>query len=242
VAVVALVCSLALFALFETWVSSAEQIRSQRELLGALKVRLDAGAEGGGAGRIRPGDAIGLLEAPSIGLEQVFVEGDGPLRLKRGPGHDPHTPMPGAAGRSVIDGRLVTYGAPFHRLRDLRNGDVIYVTTSLGRSRFHVIGPDAPRAEAEIVLKTSEGASVRAALDGQPLLGVPSRTSGADREAPALPVLALELVGLVAVVAGTAVAYRRWAPRVAFALSAPVLLAALFVVFGTVDRLLPPTL
>jgi hypothetical protein len=240
----ALLVALVLFIAFEVWVSAAEQIRSQRELLSVLKQQLDAGAEGGEAAPVKLGDPVGLLEAPSVGIEQVVVEGAGPSRLKEGPGHDPRSPLPGAAGISVIHGRHRTYGSPFRRLAELHPDDEILLTTALGRSRFRVIEPAAPKKEAELQLSTTPVLGqpplvVRAELDGRPLVGIATSSGTSDHESGVFFPLVLEGVLLIATAFATRAAYRRLLPRVTFVLSSPVILALLLLVFGTADRLLP---
>lgn len=239
-----------LFVVFETWVSSAEQIRSQRELLGDLKVQLDAGAQGGGASAVKLGGPVGLLEAKRAGIEQVIVQGTGSQRLKRGPGHESNTPLPGAKGVAVIEGHRTTYGAPFRHLDRLRPGDDIVITTSLGRTRFNVVDEDAPHSTSELVLRTSDRVlhgvpfEVRAKLDGEPLIGGLSsaKAKSSTSNALAFPLMLIEAALLMGAALVTARAYRRFHPRATFVLSAPVILALLFVLFGTADRFLPGTL
>ena len=54
-----------------------------------------------------------------------MVEGVSLADLKKGPGHYPETPLPGQEGNAAIAGHRTTYGAPFHRLDELKPGDEI---------------------------------------------------------------------------------------------------------------------
>jgi sortase A len=257
--------AIALLLVFESWVTSVDHVRSQRGLLRALKNDLNAGAEGGGVAYPRTGEPVGLLEIPRVKVEQVIVEGASSTRLKEGPGHDTGTPLPGARGTSVLYGRRTTYGGPFGAIGGLRPGDAVYVTNALGKQRFIVRGDgDFAGADAQLLLATSDNSAlggrplvVRATLDGNALVGTglerpqrwakvsplsPAATSGLFRERPSILPLLAGLAVLLGAAWVTAWAYRHWQPRATFALSAPILLALLFLVFGTANRLLPSTL
>lgn len=88
--------------------------------------------------RVDNGDAIGRLRAPSIGLDQVVVEGTGPAPLRKGPGHYPDTPLPGMPGTVGIAGHRTTYGAPFNRLDKLDRGDRVHVDMPYARVTYRV--------------------------------------------------------------------------------------------------------
>src|SRR3974390_1063118 len=63
-----------------------------------------------------PGPPIGIIEIPTVGLDQIVVEGIGTPQLRDGPGHYPGTPLPGQAGNSAIAGHRTTYRHPFDDL------------------------------------------------------------------------------------------------------------------------------
>jgi sortase A len=88
--------------------------------------------------RARPGDPVGRLKAEAIGLSDVVVEGTGSDDLRRGPGHYPDTPLPGAHGTVAIAGHRTTYGAPFRNIDDLDAGDRIELTMPYGRFEYRV--------------------------------------------------------------------------------------------------------
>ena len=88
--------------------------------------------------RSQPGDPLGRIHMPSIGVDDVVVEGTGASDLRKGPGHYPDTPLPGGRGTVAIAGHRTTYGAPFHDLDGLRRGDRIELTMPYGRFAYDV--------------------------------------------------------------------------------------------------------
>ncbi|MBW3626750.1 MAG: class E sortase [Actinobacteria bacterium] len=157
-----------------------------------------------------PGDPIGRMEIPRIGVDRILVEGISVEDLKKGPGHYPDAPMPGGQGNVAIAGHRTTYGAPFYRLDELVVGDPIIVSSPQGQFRYEVseslvVEPDrvdvvAPTPDARLTLVTCtprfsarQRLIVVAALVGEPLSPpgppLPSATPGAvgpDQEASRL--------------------------------------------------------
>jgi sortase A len=88
--------------------------------------------------RAREGEPVARLRARAIGLDEVVVRGTGGATLRKGPGHYPDTPLPGARGTVAIAGHRTTYGAPFRRLDDLEPGDAIELETPYGRFTYRV--------------------------------------------------------------------------------------------------------
>jgi sortase A len=88
--------------------------------------------------RVEPGDPMGRIVMPSIGVTEVFVEGTGAGDLRTGPGHYPATPLPGERGTVAIAGHRTTYGAPFHDVDDLERGDRIELRMPYGRFVYRV--------------------------------------------------------------------------------------------------------
>jgi sortase A len=86
------------------------------------------------------GTPVALLDAPSIGLSEVVLEGSTADVLRSGPGHRRDSVMPGQAGTAVILGRQTTYGGPFSQLYRLAPGDEITVTTGQGVNTYRVFG------------------------------------------------------------------------------------------------------
>ena len=88
--------------------------------------------------RAEPGRPIGRLELPSIGVEEVVVAGTDAASLRKGPGHYPSTPLPGARGTVAIAGHRTTYGAPFRRLDRIDRGDRIRLVMPYGVFTYRV--------------------------------------------------------------------------------------------------------
>ena len=84
------------------------------------------------------GESVARIRIPRLGVTKVVVEGVSVDALKKGPGHYPGTPLPGQEGNAAIAGHRTTYGAPFHRLDELEENDLIYVTTLQGSFVYRV--------------------------------------------------------------------------------------------------------
>jgi sortase A len=84
------------------------------------------------------GGGVGFLEAPSISLRAAVVEGVGVRELRKGPGHLPQSALPGQQGNVVISGHRTTYGAPFNRLDELADGDVLRMVVPGGTFEYRV--------------------------------------------------------------------------------------------------------
>jgi sortase A len=84
------------------------------------------------------GDAIARIVIPAIGVSEYVVEGTDTGDLRKGPGHYPETPLPGAPGTAAIAGHRTTYGAPFREIDDLRRGHVIRVDMPDGSFVYRV--------------------------------------------------------------------------------------------------------
>lgn len=83
--------------------------------VGAAAQRLRARAD--------TGDPIGRIRVPRLGLDMFVVNGTTTAVLKRGPGRDPRTFMPGQNELVYIAGHRTTYQAPFAKIDALRKGD-----------------------------------------------------------------------------------------------------------------------
>jgi sortase A len=71
------------------------------------------------------GQAIGRIVIGRIGLKMVLVNGTDHETLKKGPGRDLRSYMPGENRLVYIAGHRTTYLAPFSHIDDIRNGDYI---------------------------------------------------------------------------------------------------------------------
>jgi sortase A len=82
------------------------------------------------------GGLIGRLEVTRLGVSVVVIEGDGASILRRAAGHIPGTSMPGGPGNVGISAHRDTF---FRPLRNIRQNDVILLSTLTGEFRYKVI-------------------------------------------------------------------------------------------------------
>jgi sortase A len=82
----------------------------------------------------RPGQAIGRLVVGRIGVNMILVEGTDEASLRKGPGRDARSYMPGQNRLVYIAGHRTTYLAPFAHIDDIRAGD--YVRLELPYATF----------------------------------------------------------------------------------------------------------
>lgn len=125
--------------------SQIQHLVSQQQLSNAYREQLAAGtapvSEGDFNDALLPdGAPLGVISIPSLGVNEVIVEGTSSDSLKSGPGHRRDTVLPGQAGISVIMGRAASYGGPFSRIQELAPGDTFHVRTGQGNLLFKVIG------------------------------------------------------------------------------------------------------
>ena len=78
------------------------------------------------------GEPIGRLRVARLGLNTVMVNGTDSATLKRGPGRDPRTFMPGEDELVYVAGHRTTFGAPFADIDALRPGDRIVLELPYG--------------------------------------------------------------------------------------------------------------
>ena len=88
---------------------------------------------------IKGGTPVALLEINDINLRRVVVEGTHAEDLAKGPGHLVGSAIPGQPGTSAILGRSSRYGSAFSRLKDLKAGQEVTVTTAQGVHTYEVV-------------------------------------------------------------------------------------------------------
>jgi sortase A len=88
----------------------------------------------------REGDAIGRLSIPRLGLNMVLVNGTDAGTLKKGPGRDPRTYMPGQGELVYVAGHRTTYSAPFSDIDKLERGDRVVVRLPYATFVYRVVG------------------------------------------------------------------------------------------------------
>ena len=151
--------------------SHLQHFVSQQQLTDAYRAQLAAGtapvSEGAFDDTLLPdGAPVAIIDIPSIGVNEVVVEGTSSADLKAGPGHRRDSVLPGQQGMSTIMGRASAYGGPFSRIQELAPGDTFTVLTGQGVQTFEVIGvryagdpsPLSPGAgQSRLVLETARG-------------------------------------------------------------------------------------
>jgi sortase A len=73
------------------------------------------------------GEAIGRIRVPRMGVNMILVNGTDHETLKKGPGRDLRTFMPGENRLVYIAGHRTTYLAPFSHIDRLRAGDRVTI-------------------------------------------------------------------------------------------------------------------
>jgi sortase A len=104
--------------------------------------------------RAHAGEAIGRIVIGRIGLKMVLVEGTDHESLKKGPGRDPRTYMPGENRLVYIAGHRTTYLAPFSHIDDIRPGDVIRLEMPYGTFVYRMTRHRIVRANNLSVLRS----------------------------------------------------------------------------------------
>jgi len=93
----------------------------------------------------RRGEAIGRIRVPRLHLNMILVNGTDHDSLKKGPGRDLRTYMPGEGQLIYIAGHRTTYLAPFAHIDSLRPGDLVVLEVPYATFRYrifrHVIVP-----------------------------------------------------------------------------------------------------
>jgi sortase A len=78
------------------------------------------------------GEVIGRLRVPRMGVNMLLVNGTDHDTLKKGPGRDLRTFMPGENRLVYIAGHRTTYLAPFSHIDRLKSGDRIRIQVPYG--------------------------------------------------------------------------------------------------------------
>jgi len=254
------------FLVFEFAVSGLVEGRSQRVLLREFRSLSNGGAASTLDWVPQPGDPVGVLSIPRLGLSTVVVQGTTSQQTSRGPGHYRGSSLPGRPGNSVIVGRRTTFGAPFRHVDQLRSGDLITVSTGVGAFTYKVAevrqlrpgDPDVlgPSRTDRLTLVTSDPPyaatgrlAVLATLIGRPAAEPAAQTtfvaaneSGLQGEAGAIPAILVFGELLIMAVVGAFWIARRISGRVAWLLGVPLVMALAWAVYLAMNRLLPATL
>lgn len=251
-------------------VSDLQHRTSQQRMFNDFRAQLAEGTAPSGPvdfenNVVDRGEPIAYLEIPTIGVDEVVVQGTTPGDLFRGPGHRRDTPLPGQFGTSILMGRRASYGSPFAKIGELEEGDPITVTTGQGVFEYEVIGvrregdplpPPLASGSGRLVLATADGRAflptgvlrvdadiVTPAVGGQPRLVSDDTLPGEERlmgtDTSTLWVLVLWLQGLLVVSLAAVWAWHRWGRPQAWIVFLPPLAFLGLGAAGEVARLLP---
>lgn len=105
------------------------------------------------------GQAIGRLHVPRLELNMVLVDGTDDGTLRKGPGLDRRTYMPGEGQLSYIAGHRTTYLAPFAHIERMRPGDPITIEVPYATFVYRVYKHRIVAADELSVLR-SHGRSI----------------------------------------------------------------------------------
>ena len=84
------------------------------------------------------GQAIGRIRVPRLHVNMILVNGTDHDSLKKGPGRDLRTYMPGEGQLVYIAGHRTTYLAPFAHIERLRTGDGVTLDVPYATFRYRV--------------------------------------------------------------------------------------------------------
>ncbi len=162
----------ALFVVYELWVTDILQARTQSRLRSELSQQWVATAPATwpeGSSGLRPappavGNGVAVLHIPRFGsgYAPVVVEGVSDGALRQGPGHYPGTAWPGEVGNFVVSGHRTTYGRPFSRLDELQVGEPVVVEMRDRYFVYRVTGSDVvDPTRTDVILPVPERPGAR---------------------------------------------------------------------------------
>jgi sortase A len=102
----------------------------------------------------RRGEAIGRIVVPRLGLNMVFVDGTDEESLRKGPGRDLRSLMPGQGRLVYIAGHRTTFLAPFSHIERLKKGDSVRLEMPYATFVYRISGHRIVRADDLSVLRS----------------------------------------------------------------------------------------
>jgi sortase A len=130
-----------------------EQLLRDRQETSDSRIRAGSSTSSGIWLPTATGGLIGRIEVPRLGLSVIVVEGVDRRTLRRSVGHIPGTALPGRPGNVGISGHRDTF---FRPLRNIRQDDIITLTTLLGEYRYRVVSTKVVSPSDVDVLDPSE--------------------------------------------------------------------------------------
>ena len=110
--------------------SAAAQVAAERRLIALDAKRYRR--------TVHPGDPLGKLEVPRLGLSTILVTSTEHDSLTKGPGWYTGSYLPGAGQLIYIAGHRTTYLAPFAHIDSLRPGDMVTIEVPYGTFVYRV--------------------------------------------------------------------------------------------------------
>ena len=104
--------------------------------------------------RSRRGEPIGKIVIPRLDLHMILVNGTDHDSLRKGPGRDLRTFMPGEGELVYVAGHRTTYLAPFSHIDSLRKGDRVTLEMPYATFAYVVTGHRIVAADDLAVLRT----------------------------------------------------------------------------------------
>jgi sortase A len=109
----------------------------------------------------RRGDPLGRLRIERLGLDILLVNGTDKASLRRGPGRDRRSFMPGEGKLVYVAGHRTTYLAPFGDIDRLGRGDRISIEVPYGTFTYAVTGRRVVEADEMSVLRSPDRETLR---------------------------------------------------------------------------------
>ena len=95
---------------------------------------------------------VGRLEISRLGVSEMVMEGTSEAVLRRAVGHIPGTGLPGKPGNVGLSGHRDTF---FRPLKNIREHDIITLTTLRGKYRYRVVSTKVVAPDDVAVLKAT---------------------------------------------------------------------------------------
>lgn len=244
--------------------------RDQRILTSSLSQRFAQAATAANTEDLSPlpnqafaaGSPVAILEIPSLGIQDVVVEGSDSSQTAKAVGHLFGSSGIGQQGNAVLVGRRASYGAAFANLDALKDGDKITVTTIQGKQEYVVdstledseFGPLAATSDNRLTLATSTPAlaatgmlTVKATLVGKPFVSYPQNPGWlaihplGDSALPLASLLVLMAL-VVALAFALKVVTGYFSRTTIFTIAMPIFLAQSVICARLIFEFLPPSL
>ncbi len=147
---------LLLFVGWQLWWTDVVSDADAAQVVATIEQQLDTpGSDFVQPGKAKLGDAYAIVRIPRFGADYARPLYQGTTRevLQRGIGHYVDTEMPGEIGNFAMAGHRTTYGKPFNRVAELRDGDVVLVETKDSYFVYRVTGHQiVPPTQTSVLL------------------------------------------------------------------------------------------